>query len=830
MTAAGVTSQDRSAAATAARFAARRGLPPESSCPYDPAGDARQRVLAGVWVRAFLHTQRAAEATKVAAGPHAAGLTSVLAETLGKAAQELHDDALKVDEGEVGDARARHLIRWYNEGADGRIPWGAPGDFDACVLVAGEHMPPGKAQGFCANRHHDALGIWPATHAAASRKVAAALQAAGLAVVADDTGRVLMLQRAADDDDPAAGMWEFPGGRLEDGEDPDDAALREWAEETGMTPPDGRTAGSWTSPDGVYRGYVLAVPSESDLPVLGDRDTVTNPDDPDRDAVEALAWWDLDHLDDNPAVRPELRATLDRVRAAIRAGKAAGPDVVKVGPKGYIHGWIFVGVPGVGAPVFHPKHGHGKITGHDDQHVTVRFDKGGEHTFEARRDGHSGGVSIAHDSLPGGQPPPRSGRLSQATRDRVAAARDGLPKTKEEWNAPLRDTRVEDAHRQHAADEQAHIDRLQTNRDKLAAQLEERVRLEEQARGRRLSAKQREKFLQRYLDYPNLARFDESLADSRRRRDETLAAADRAAANVKYAAPRNAAGQAVAHAEHNQHLDAIMGAGRALQDDFDAARFNDPQRKQLDKAGDWRGKARRDQELLRELLGETRPFGGQHHEHVDLRQETVRGGGAGEDDLLPGRSDGRSRLRDAEGFFPDDWVAASAQHPLTLARSDRAFYNDGENLLSMPSHGMDDVVYHGAFPDYVAEVNVHELGHRMEYNVPGLTHMEHAFVIRRSTRPDGVVEQPKSLRDLTGGGYMEHEHAYEDEFTRPYAGKTYENVRAHSHGAANNNWELFQTGLQDTFGRNPDPYGDLDLQQFVLGVLATLGHPPALQS
>lgn len=55
----------------------------------------------------------------------------------------------------------------------------------------------------------------------------------------------------------------------------------------------------------------------------------------------------------------------------------------RVGPHGYIHGWIFVGAPGVGANVFHPHHGHGTVTGHDAQHVTVNF-SGKTHTF-----GHS---------------------------------------------------------------------------------------------------------------------------------------------------------------------------------------------------------------------------------------------------------------------------------------------------------------------------------------------------------------------------------------------------------------------------------------------------------
>jgi hypothetical protein len=84
--------------------------------------------------------------------------------------REMHRRKLnKADEGAVGDHKARHLIRWFNEGADGQIPWGAPGDYDACVRVASEHVPVHEVHGFCANRHFDALGVWPATHAAAGR-------------------------------------------------------------------------------------------------------------------------------------------------------------------------------------------------------------------------------------------------------------------------------------------------------------------------------------------------------------------------------------------------------------------------------------------------------------------------------------------------------------------------------------------------------------------------------------------------------------------------------------------------------------------------------------
>lgn len=66
------------------------------------------------------------------------------------------------------------LAHWWEHGPGAmRIRWGAPGDFDRCVRLAVEdaHMDPARAKGFCAERHHAALGIWPATHAAMDKKV-----------------------------------------------------------------------------------------------------------------------------------------------------------------------------------------------------------------------------------------------------------------------------------------------------------------------------------------------------------------------------------------------------------------------------------------------------------------------------------------------------------------------------------------------------------------------------------------------------------------------------------------------------------------------------------
>jgi 8-oxo-dGTP pyrophosphatase MutT (NUDIX family)/phage portal protein BeeE len=127
------------------------------------------------------------------------------------------------------------------------------------------------------------------------------VKVASAAIKAIDTGRVLMIQRTLDPEDPAAGTWEFPGGHLDPGEDPVDAATREWSEESGLQwPADAAMSGEWSSPDGSYVGLIFKVPAEASIPInTGDGED-----------GETLAWFDPAHLEGFPALRAELAAQL----------------------------------------------------------------------------------------------------------------------------------------------------------------------------------------------------------------------------------------------------------------------------------------------------------------------------------------------------------------------------------------------------------------------------------------------------------------------------------------------------------------------------------------
>jgi ADP-ribose pyrophosphatase YjhB (NUDIX family) len=116
-------------------------------------------------------------------------------------------------------------------------------------------------------------------------------------------GAVLMVRRGRA---PSRGLWGFPGGHVEWGETVGAAALRELAEETGVTAVPGPLLGV-LDVIGAGHHYVLTAHLchwRAGEPVAADD-------------AEAAAWWPVDALPD------DLTPNVDRVLGWLRA--AQGP-------------------------------------------------------------------------------------------------------------------------------------------------------------------------------------------------------------------------------------------------------------------------------------------------------------------------------------------------------------------------------------------------------------------------------------------------------------------------------------------------------------------------
>jgi hypothetical protein len=125
---------------------------------------------------------------------------------------------------------------------------------------------------------------------------------------------------------------------------------------------------------------VGAKPAQGQLPAAAAKPPVLST--PAHDAIRAATG--------TPPAAKDVTAELQKLQRFLRKGKpleefktdiltaealtAAGEALEKVGPKGYIHGWIFVGIPVVGAQVYHPHHGYGTVTGRTANDVHVKFD------------------------------------------------------------------------------------------------------------------------------------------------------------------------------------------------------------------------------------------------------------------------------------------------------------------------------------------------------------------------------------------------------------------------------------------------------------------------
>lgn len=113
-------------------------------------------------------------------------------------------------------------------------------------------------------------------------------QVVGAAIL--DAGRVLAARRTTPPE--AAGRWEFPGGKVETGETPDEALVREVAEELGCT----------IAIDGWLEGRV-PIGEEHVLTVAVARLVEGRPTPHEHDQVR---WLAADELDDVVWLEPDL--------------------------------------------------------------------------------------------------------------------------------------------------------------------------------------------------------------------------------------------------------------------------------------------------------------------------------------------------------------------------------------------------------------------------------------------------------------------------------------------------------------------------------------------
>ena len=106
------------------------------------------------------------------------------------------------------------------------------------------------------------------------------------AVVVDGDGRVLLARRKSD---PDAGLWDTPGGFLEEGEEPREALQRELCEETGLEVEPGSFLGAYmdTYGEGPEAGTVLNLVWDA---------TVVSGEMHADDDVSELRWFPVDDL------------------------------------------------------------------------------------------------------------------------------------------------------------------------------------------------------------------------------------------------------------------------------------------------------------------------------------------------------------------------------------------------------------------------------------------------------------------------------------------------------------------------------------------------------
>jgi ADP-ribose pyrophosphatase YjhB (NUDIX family) len=106
------------------------------------------------------------------------------------------------------------------------------------------------------------------------------------ALVLDDEGRVLLARRAHE---PDAGLWDVPGGFLDEGEHPRDGLRRELREEAGLDVEPGAFAGAYLDTYGAGAGAASVLNLVYDARIRSGRPVPA-------DDVAELAWFAPDAL------------------------------------------------------------------------------------------------------------------------------------------------------------------------------------------------------------------------------------------------------------------------------------------------------------------------------------------------------------------------------------------------------------------------------------------------------------------------------------------------------------------------------------------------------
>jgi ADP-ribosyltransferase exoenzyme len=103
------------------------------------------------------------------------------------------------------------------------------------------------------------------------------------------------------------------------------------------------------------------------------------------DETAGWGWFKRKEVADLP-LHPDFEEVWDSISWG-QLGKLAVGEIVKVGPKGYVHGWIYVGPANVGSEVTHPEHGRGVVISAADGAAEVKYHDGEFRVYDARFDG-----------------------------------------------------------------------------------------------------------------------------------------------------------------------------------------------------------------------------------------------------------------------------------------------------------------------------------------------------------------------------------------------------------------------------------------------------------